>query len=509
MAGRMISRLFTVGGVLMWLAIAGCVSQEEITRQFQANRRAGYESLLRDSTAEGTARADFITGSLDIAEAVELALTHNKEVQAAKLKLLEARGRMTEAISTALPTVGFSGSALANDNSGLLRQKETYELGLLARQPLYLGGLAGAALDAAVVFKYMSRQELRLAIQAVRLKVESRYLGAVLAAELEEVARQGRRDAEEHLKDVQKKLKFGAGTRFEVLRAQVRLNGMEAELIRRHNQARLAVAALLNELGVSQLSRVELSEQLEYEPMAVATEQCLEQAMGQRAELLIGESQVQLARDNVISQKAINRPKVFLQGLYQRNYPGFSANFSDFSSDSDGDGGSSESPGKEWERTMSGGIVVEWPFFDGFETAGKVTQAKSLLRRQQVELKKGEQLVQLQVTAALLNLESSKEFVESQEGNVANAEEALRLAQVSFREGAAASLDVISAEVALSAARSDYIKAVHDHELAKLNLNGAIGTLGEAGLPRQLEQQDVAEAEEPADDTAKREPTIE
>ena len=76
---------------------------------------------------------------------------------------------------------------------------------------------------------------------------------------------------------------------------------------------------------------------------------------------------------------------------------------------------------------MYGGILVEWPVFDGLQTAGRVTKAKAEVRRHEVALKKLEQQIQLEVTEALLNVQSSREFVESQLGNVENAEEALRL----------------------------------------------------------------------------------
>ena len=132
---------------------------------------------------------------------------------------------------------------------------------------------------------------------------------------------------------------------------------------------------------------------------------------------------------------------------------------------------------------MNAGLVLEWPFFDGLQTAGRVTQARAELQRQQVAQRKLELQVQYEVTQTLVTLESSEKFVISQQGNVDNGVEALRLAQVSFREGAGTSLDVISAELALSEARSDYITAVYAYQLSQLGLHGAIGTIAEQPLP--------------------------
>jgi len=477
---------------------SGCFDQEKVARKFQSNRQQRYE-LLKQTEKGKAAQADqvdeVISGPLSVDDAVELALRYNKDVQATKLRLIEAKGQVVEAVATALPTANFTGSALRNDNTGLIAQKETYELGVLLRQPLYLGGVVGAAIDAARAFSYQTRQELRQAIQAVQLGVRQRYYSALLAAELVKVSQEARRDAQKLLEDTQAKLRYGTAARFDVLRAQVRLSAVEAELIQRQNEYQLALTQLLNELGVSQTSKIELNNPLSFEPIQVSPEESLRAAMMERPDLLIGESLIQLARDNVIGAEAGNRPKIYLQGQYQRSYPGFSANFSSLASPK----GDEETPdpggvssgafgGKTWERTMNGGIVVEWPFFDGMLTTGRVIKAKALLQQQQVALRKTEQKAQLEVSQALLSLESNEKFVRSQSGNVSNAQEALRLAEVAFKEGTATSLDVISAELALSQAHSDYYQAVYNYQVTILNLSAAVGTIGEKPIP-QVEQQ--------------------
>ena len=456
-----------------WVLVAGCVTQQEIDRDFRARRQGSYQVLSRVG-GESSVELEVIAGPLSVGRSLEVALSHNKDVQTAKVQFMQARGEVTEATSTAMPKLTFTGWGHVNDNSGFSQQKETYQLQLLLKQPLYLGGLAGAALDAAAVFEYMTGQQLSQTVQMVYLRVQQLYLAALLAGELVEVSEQALRDAQEHYSDVSKKLKYGVGTRFDVLRAEVRVNAVKAELIQRSNERRLALVGLLNELGVSQLSEVELVDRLEYDRSGgdESVETNLRRAIEGRPELLIGEAMIRLAQDNVKAEQAGDRPKVSLEGLYQRDYPGFSADLSGF--------GGGASGGEQWERTMYAGIVLEWPVFDGLKTAGRVTKAKAEVRRQEVALKKLEQQIQLEVTEALLNVQSSREFVESQLGNVDSAEEALRLAQVYFREGNGTSLDVITAESGLTQARWDYSTAVHNYQAALLELHWAVGALGAA-----------------------------
>ena len=63
-----------------------------------------------------------------------------------------------------------------------------------------------------------------------------------------------------------------------------------------------------------------------------------------------------------------------------------------------------------------------------------------------------------------------------------DAVEALRLVRVGFREGTMTSLDVISAELALAEAQSDYYQAVHNYMGAKLDLSASVGIIGEESL---------------------------
>ena len=448
------------------LVLAGCPSQEQIARDFQANRIRSYTQLCRQSTPDPNSDLPVIGGPLTLDDCVELAMKHNKDVQTARVGLIDARGRMTEAVSTAMPKASATGSALLNDNTFTIAGKESYDVGLQLRQPLYLGGLAGAALDAASVYTYMVGQQFRQAQQNAELLVRRDFLKALLDAELVKVAVKAKADAQEHLVDIEKKLKFGVGTRFDLLRAQVRVTAVDAELIRTRNDARLAVSNLLNGMGVSQLSQIELIGVLAYEPLPIDQQASFAAAITSRAALLIGEAMIRLADNNIKAEQSGDRPKLYLQGDYRRLYPG-----------------SAFLGGRDWERAMSAGLVMEWPFFDGLQTAGRVTQARAELQRQQVAQRKLELQVQYEVTQALVTLENSQKFVMSQQGNVDNGAEALRLSQVSFREGAGTSLDVISAELALSQARSDFITAVYAYQLSQLGLHAAIGTIGEEPLP--------------------------
>ena len=202
--------------------------------------------------------------------------------------------------------------------------------------------------------------------------------------------------------------------------------------------------------------------------MRIDKRRAMQTAMEHRCELLIAQAEVQLNEANIIAEQSGNLPQFYLEGAWHQHRPGTMA------------AGTND---RLWMRTASIGIVGVWTIFDGFETAGKVTSAKAAWHKSQLALLQTQQDVQLDLTQALLNVEHHADYVQAQQGNVDNAAEALRLAQVNYREGSGTSLDVLTAELSAARARSQYAAAVYDYRLALLNLHAATGTLGQAPLP--------------------------
>ncbi len=493
--------------VIVMSVLTGCFDTRQIEKEFDRNRAAGYARLTRVATPESNQSEipsdtlPIISGPLSLQSCIDMALVHNKEVQIARSRLLESDGQMQEAISTALPKASlqgeqmwkdqeiefsfsdlFSGGGGQNDPASdfsvppTTYSQESRQIQLLVRQPIYLGGVIGAALDAAKVYTYQVQQQLRASVQSVQYRTRQDYLNVLLARELAGVASQARDNAARLLEDTRKKYESGLAARFDVLRAEVRLKAMEAETIRRDNEFDTAVIQLRNTLGISQMSDIELSDVLEHKAVEYDREATLHHAMLRRPDLLIGEAMVRLMVDNLRSEKAGDKPNVYLQGSYIRSYPGSGEQFG----------------GRDWDMYATAGLVVEWNFFDGLRTRGRVLQAKSKLQQQRLDLQRLEQKTQLEVSQALKNIENAERYLLTQAGNADNAREALRLTRVSYREGSATSLDVITEEVALAQAQSDYFTAIHNYQSAILNLELAMGTLGERNL-----NQVNSETEEP------------
>jgi outer membrane protein TolC len=85
--------------------------------------------------------------------------------------------------------------------------------------------------------------------------------------------------------------------------------------------------------------------------------------------------------------------------------------------------------------------------------------------------------VELEVRQAYLGLVESSEIIRSSEENVSQARRSVEIAEEQFASGYVTSLDVMSTQLALTTAKSNYIQALHDYALAVAKLDKAVGTI--------------------------------
>jgi outer membrane protein len=83
--------------------------------------------------------------------------------------------------------------------------------------------------------------------------------------------------------------------------------------------------------------------------------------------------------------------------------------------------------------------------------------------------------IELEVRTAYSNFIEADEVLKSQEKVLEEAEEALRLSRARSEAGTGTQLDVLSAQTALTEARTTQILALHGFSVARARLERAIG----------------------------------
>ena len=108
----------------------------------------------------------------------------------------------------------------------------------------------------------------------------------------------------------------------------------------------------------------------------------------------------------------------------------------------------------------------------GLDGRGK---ARALHEKAQVETDDTTRRIELEVRTAYSNLSEARQVMESQKTVQKQAKEALRLAQARSEAGTGTQLDVLSAQTALTEARTTQIQAQRDYAAARARLERAIG----------------------------------
>ncbi len=454
---------------LLCAGLQGCFrTREEVYSGLRTARRRAY-TRWREDTEEDL---PVLEGPLGLRDAVTVALAFNNDLRRTIQQKAKARGRVVEAYGEALPSLDASaGYTRLDEIMTIDLGVATFDVGdknnwfyqLELTQPLFKGGSIPAAVRGAQLFRYISDESVRQAVQEVVTASARGYYDVLLADHLHQVQQAALKFAEANLRNVKARRKEGLAVRYDVLRAQLEVSITRADLIRRRNRLSRARTRLFHAMGVSQRSEVDLSGELTYAPMEADYEDAVETAFMHRPELYSAELDVGLQQEGLRALRSDYWPRLEAWAWHRWAKPD-----------------PHEATNIEWDRQWQAGLRLTWNVFDGLRREGGIIQQKAVVRQSIIELASREQQVLEEVRNAVLDLEDAREMVESQRLNLEQANEALRLVTVGAREGLNTELEVLDARSALSRARGLYYEALHAHAVARVAYQRAVGLLGPA-----------------------------
>jgi outer membrane protein TolC len=328
---------------------------------------------------------------------------------------------------------------------------------------LYQGGRVSAALRAAKLSDQIAALGFQKAVANTILDVRKAFYQILLNKALAEVREQSVTLLEQQLLDAQSRYDVGAIPRFNVLRAEVELANAKPPLIRAQNDLRISKESLVKLLAIDSTTQtndftpINFDGKLVYEHRAWDLSTALQQGLERRPELLQAEQQIGVAKANVKVASSGYKPEASVFGNY-----GWHDNT--FANDPD-----------VTREGWTAGASVTWALFDGMLTRGKVSEARAQLEEANLDYADTRRQVELEVRQAYSDYLQTLELIEAQKKTVEEAEESLRLAEARFRAGTGTQLDVLSAQTALSDARSNEVLALHDYNVAIATLERVTG----------------------------------
>ena len=409
---------------------------------------------------------EFSSRKMDLAQCLALALEQNTEIRRAKEEVKRREGVAIQVRSELLPKVTAQGnfdyqnkslSGFLVESGFVSADEMNWTAGIRVTQMLFDGGAGLSRTKAARIAQSQSVLLLQNTIDQVMLEVRRTVYAVLLNRSLIDVQTEAVDLREQQLNLQQKKFKAGTVTKFNVLTADVELANTMPQLIRARNNKRIAEVQLARILALDYpleqpddwMPPVEVVGDLPYQPAAVNLETSLINGVNNRPDLRATKDELRAQQELIKAAKAdAFIPKIVGSGGYDVIQDQSSSSFT---------------------KSLQGPVANingTWTLFDGLQTTGRLEQLKAQFAAAEIALEEKRREVESQVRDAVVKLEEAQELVISQQKNVEQARESLRLAEARFNVGAGIQLDIINAQSNLTQARYNELQGRYDYNVA-------------------------------------------
>lgn len=411
--------------------------------------------------------------ALDLPAAVRFALEHNFSIQQARERIRQQEGVLIEVSSREIPRVAASALYQRNDpeiSSSFPASNQTWQISLTASQVIYAGGGVRAAVKGGKLAREAAVLDLQAVINDALLQVRTSFYAVLLAREQIKVQESNLELLQQQLKTATDRYEAGTVSSFEKLRAEVAVANAKVPLITARNNHRLAIEALRLVLGFTTSPaggpRPEptLVGTLDFTPQSFDRQAAFEAARAHRPDL------ERIAKLADVREQAVTSAS-------SSYYPNLSAF---------GGWALRKGPTTSFGDSSNGwlvGLQSQWDIFDGRATQGRVAQARSALTQSRLTLTEARLAVDVEVSRAHSQWQQATELAEASARVVEQATESVRLANARYNAGTGTQLDVLSAQVDLTTARTNQIQAFYSYNVAVATLRKAMGQADEFVKP--------------------------
>lgn len=423
------------------------------------------------------------TLELNLEKARQIALENNPSVKLAREAVTKSKAGTNEARGNLLPTVsGFSQfqhawelpTFVLNFPDPVTGQTKVMKLkmgqenslvyGVNLTQPIYVGGAIWNGYQMSKIAGVMTEAQFRATEQKVLNDVTGAYYGLLFARSSVDVAEEGLISSEKNLEQVKKFYNVGKSSRFDVLRAEVQVANFKPMVVSAKNYSKLAESNLRMILGIGDQVELSINDQLQYietDLLKKNVDELIEIALRDRPEVLMVSQQKKLATRQLSLSRSSYLPSLVIGTTYQ--YQGQRDDFKFVKDD--------------FFKSFNSSFSLSVPIFSGFKTSAKVQQAKIGIKESKFQEESLVNGIKLEINGAYFTMKQAEENVQTQQVTIELAQEANRLAELMYAEGASTQLDVLNANVALNQAKMNYQKSLYEYNVALANLKKAINQL--------------------------------
>jgi outer membrane protein TolC len=413
---------------------------------------------------------------LSLQEAIDLAVTRNRQLRAAGERqeaaargVGQARGAffprvdIVEGFSyTDKPTLVFSSlldqASFKQQNFALSSLNNPTPLTNLSsqirlEQPLYTGGRLSANLAQARANAEAFEETAKRMRQEVIFRVTEAYYTSLLADGNLQVVERALRSARAHMERAEDLFNKGLAVRADFLRTEVLAGSLERERLEAENAVTISRSRLRQLMGID-AKQFQLTERVGADALPIEDLDALAaRAKEVRPDLKVREKELEKAGEMVRVAEADYFPSLGFATQFEGNTRKFTSSGESFAVF----------------------LTARWNLFNGFTTQEKVKEAQAQLRQAQLLRDDLAQTVAIDVEEAYLSLLAARRQVTVASENVSQAEESLRILRDRYDAGLARNIDVLDGETALKRAEQDLLRAQVFSQIFRSRLKLATG----------------------------------
>ncbi len=430
--------------------------------------------LVSSLGAAGAAGAAAPGGSLNLNQAIDLALQENPAIKQSRENVAAARYNIGVARAAYLPQVNFvsnyfygnafpgssnrpgtSGTSGSAGSIGGLGVTNFYLYQFQANQLIYDFGKTPGLINESRASFGQSQQDYAGSRQQVVLDARTAYFGYLAATRAQKVSEETVRQNQELLKQAQGFYQVGLKAKIDVTKAEANLYQAQANLIQAKNNVQLAQVSLMTALGLKTWPYSEVDDVLEVMTPPKSLEELKAQALQRRPEIQKNLHQQEFNRAGLQVARAGYFPTLTSTAAYGWQ--------------------SLDQPFATLPSNWYVGAAMTFPLFEGFSTAYSVNQNKAQLRASLENYEVLRLNVTKEVNQSYLNVKTGWELIRATKKALEAARENLRLAWGRYQAGVGTIIEFTDAQVQFSQADLNFVQALYNYRVYEAQLDKAIG----------------------------------
>jgi len=383
--------------------------------------------------------------TFDLDRIIDLALERNPAILSAQSVIEQNEGLRTQAGAYPNPTIG------GNTGGGMLRDPSTgtrvTEYGMTLHQTVEWPGMRAARQDAADAGLSSATVGLSEAKLNLIAEVKQAFYELLLAERTVDLLQQNLEIVQDVARIVRARVRSGEGPQFEAVKAEVEVLKAKQEMTKAKNAVRVKLVGLdtLTAGALGPRYKVQGDFRLlrdRLDPEQMATRDLSQHPILKRQGKLVEQAEL-----TVTKERQGRVPNVTLFGAYARE------------------------TGREG---MVAGVSLPTPLW--YRQQGHIAAALGTQRKEEAELIRAKNDLARAINQHAREAETAQEqILVYEEGLLKQAQEALRIAQLSFRQGASSLLDVLDAQRVQRQITVDYNLARFELSLALTRFERAVG----------------------------------